>query len=211
MTPEIELLRIRGELYAVLSNFFMRSPTRTFEKDFREGILPFLLKVQDIARDEKWDDSIETGISALEKWSLMNTRGSVGTEFTKLFRGLRKTGIPPPYESVYTGEEQVMGDVSESVKSFYREAGLKLADSFKGEPPDHIGFEIYFLGYLCNKELEDDNAKKIKTRFLQEHIMRWAVPFLRSVQNSGSEFYKGIAMVTEGILRTESRECAQEA
>ncbi|MBI5354835.1 MAG: molecular chaperone TorD family protein [Candidatus Aenigmarchaeota archaeon] len=209
MTPEIEMLKVRGELYAVLSNLFMRPPTRTFEKDFREGILPFLLKIRDIAKGEEWDESIEAGISLLEKWSF-NSKGNVGTEFTKLFRGLRKTGIPPPYESVYAGEEQVMGDVSDSVKSFYKEAGLKLADSFQGEPPDHIGFEIFFLGYLCNKELEDDNTKKIKARFMQEHLMRWAVPFLRKVQQSGSEFYGGVSMITEGILRMESRECAQK-
>lgn len=199
---------MRGEFYSVLANFFMRPPTPTFEKDLKEGVIPFLSEIRIIAEQEGWEPQIVEGIEAIKKWvsSRRVVRETVGSEFTKLFRGLRKTGSPPPYESVYTGEEQLMGDVSESVKSFYREAGLKLADSFRGEPPDHIGFEVYFLGYLCHKEIEDENARKIKGRFLQEHLMRWAVPFLRSVQRSGSEFYRGVAMMTEGMLRTESRE-----
>lgn len=125
------------------------------------------------------------------------TRKLIGS-FTKIFRSTSPP-VPPPYESIYRGEE-LYGESATSVLHEYRRFGLELDEDFKGEPPDHLGFELDFMRFLCEKEAEAYESGDLGTlqivqeaeiRFLEEHLLTWIHLFYDAVSRLDDGFYQG--------------------
>jgi TorA maturation chaperone TorD len=127
-----------------------------------------------------------------------------------------------PYEAVYRDQRVVgdtvvggllMGASTVAVMSEYRAAGVEMSSAC-AELPDHIGVELSFMAVLCAREdtawarRDESAAKSLIQRehaFLEHHLLRW-VPALSSriVRNAQSDFYRAIALLTEGFLRTDA-------
>jgi TorA maturation chaperone TorD len=124
---------------------------------------------------------------------------ALAASFTKIFRS---TGppIPPPYESVYKGE-QLFGKTTDSVLQEYHSFGIELGEGYKGEPPDYLGFELNFMRFLCEREAEareEGDLKNLKNildaekRFLEEHLLTWIDTFYDVVSKfEDNGFYLG--------------------
>jgi TorA maturation chaperone TorD len=152
------------------------------------------------------DSSKDTPLQSLQK--------DLSVEYTRLFRGIKRFyGPPPPYESVYSGEGVLMGDISVIVQSEYAEVGLKVPNHLKGEMPDHIGFELDYLRYLCEEESKSFKNEKIvdgislkekQIKFLFEHVGKWVPRFIENaLEHATSGFYKGVLMLTKGFVMVE--------
>lgn len=214
---DAESAEVRGSIYQFLSNIYIRVPDSNFSEILSEQIHPFLLSVKSFARKEKWPKSIDEGVSLIEKYIESGGRGnaeSLAIEFTRLFRGVKPGyGPPPPYESIYRKGERVMNEATSEVLERYRKAGLAAIKELEGEPPDHVSFELYFLGYLCSREAEslrndeEDKAavhRAQKNEFLQEHATKWIPSFCERIfGESENDFYRGAAKLTEGLLALE--------
>lgn len=146
---------------------------------------------------------------------------SVSVEFTRLFRAPnRQYSPPPPYESVYLSESgQVFQESTIVVLNEYRRFGLSLVDWCKGEPPDHISFELDFMRFLCAEEAEAWKAAdfgKVSTllraekAFLENHLLTWVPKLCQNIKVYGQlGLFKGLADLTEGWIRLD-RDLVQE-
>lgn len=110
----------------------------------------------------------------------------------------------PPWESVYRGEERLVFDwPTLEVRETYRRMGL--ATEKGEEPDDHIGLELLFMAILSERAAQgDDNAAMIRQEFMQEHLLRWAPRFCDHVREyARSDLYRGLALLTSGVLAQE--------
>jgi TorA maturation chaperone TorD len=110
-------------------------------------------------------------------------------EFTNLFLVPGGQHIAP-YESVFRDTREIegreisgllMGQSALDVQQWYRLAALEISADFK-ELPDHIGLELHYLAYLCDREQAfgdaGDSAKQTRARemqrdFLKVHVLSW--------------------------------------
>jgi TorA maturation chaperone TorD len=105
----------------------------------------------------------------------------------------------------------------------YREADASMAEACE-ELPTHIGVEISFMSFLCEREAEairsgsstlpDDrermNGSSVRYRdlqieFLQKHLNLWFPQLSRAIQGCArSGLYRGLARITEEFLRWDA-------
>ena len=129
-----------------------------------------------------------------------------------------------PFEDVYrVGSEAgkpagpLLGGSAVEVIRTYREAGAKL-DSACTELPTHVGVELSFMSFLCDREAEalaagrenrDGDqaaticamARELQAEFLREHLSDWFPRLSRGIQTqTKSALYRGLALITEEFL-----------
>lgn len=109
-----------------------------------------------------------------------------------------------PYESIFLdGSGLLGGAVTEGVQHSYQEAGFEVDAG--SSSPDHIGHELALLAHLCGAEADawQDNLafraeqmRQLQWDFLQEHLLRWLVPFVLAVKGQKRPFYTALAQLT---------------
>lgn len=208
----------RGAIYEFLSYMHTQNPN----KDFIDSLssdeqFAKLKKLGSIigggSSSEELRKSLQKLISALRSLRDKDEKRVVRLQedYARLFRGIRRGyGPPPPYESVYMSE-LVMSNLASDVLTLYHKAGLEVRG---GEPPDHIGFELSFMAYLCKKEEEYRNAGDLKNAtgftsfqndFLSDHILTWVPQFCTKVLDYDSAFYAAVAELTLSWLQLEEK------
>jgi len=211
------LAEARSKIYGFLSMIHIRPPDNKFvQKIFDPSFHTFLTSLllgkyipKEIAEGVK---DIEKFIGESENANVKGLCGKLSVEYTRLFRGVKRFyGPPPPYESVYVERGLVMGESSVKVSEEYAKAGVTIPNQHKGEPPDHIGFELDFMRHLCCKEAQawKSNAfcHAIKSlekqkKFIDEHLIKWVPNFCDEVLKEAKiEFYKGIAKITKSFVQ----------
>jgi TorA maturation chaperone TorD len=214
------LADVRSKVYGFLSHIYLNLPDKVMTK----RILDYNYE----AFQASLNDTIETpkllseGIREIMDFvkgskdiPLQDLQKELSVEYTRLFRGIKRFyGPPPPYESVYSGEGVIMGNTTVNVQSKYSEVGLKVPNHLKGEMPDHIGFELDYLRYLCEEESksfkdekmgEATSLKEKQIKFLIEHVVKWVPSFTENaLEYATSGFYKGILKLTKGYIMVES-------
>ena len=129
-------------------------------------------------------------------------------DHTRLFLG--PVDAPAkPYGCVWLGTgSTLMQDSTMAVLALYEEAGFELSGDFR-DLPDHIAAELEFLYLLLYRENGDlpggDEARRLKARFLGEHLGRWAGPFTEAVEaHAQTRFYRELAALTRRFLAAET-------
>jgi TorA maturation chaperone TorD len=134
-------------------------------------------------------------------------------EYTRLLRGIKRGyGPPPPYESLYKGENRVIGEVTRDVMRMYQRAGFGIIDKNTG-PQDYIGAELKFMSFLCHKEMEAWKKDKVveaksclelEKEFLNKHLLYMSSRFSKDMVNEAKEkFYIAVAKLTEKFTITD--------
>ncbi len=200
-----EVATLRASLYSHLGSVYLSVPDlRSLEKSMNQ----FLASTQ----SEGTRILLEFFRRCKEE-SLEEVQKDVSVEHSRLFSGIGQGyGPPPPYESVWMGEGRVMGGATVNVVKMYGEAGVELTAGVK-EPPDHIGIELGYLSYLCNREAEAWKSTDTKgaakclgmeQEFLHKHIERWVPKFCEQIAaNDRTGFYRGIAIMTKEFVLSE--------
>ena len=125
-------------------------------------------------------------------------------EYNRLFVGPTSL-IAPPYESVYRTEDHlVMGETTLDVRRAYREANLRVRETFK-EPEDHIATELEYLAELqgrCLDALEEDDIREVQRlmhqeqSFTENHLLLWVPEFCKRIREGARmEFFSALADV----------------
>lgn len=119
------------------------------------------------------------------------------------------SGGLPPYESV-----RLKGLLSQEptieVEEFYKICGLVLKDEWRKIFPDHLGLELEFMGYLCDREAEargsDDNTwQDYQREFFEKHLGLWVFDYLDDLYKCVFHpFYKEVVDLTREFLQSES-------
>jgi TorA maturation chaperone TorD len=218
--PEnIKNSELKSVLYRLLSALHLEPPNTEIIGALREKGTSGLLG----SNSNDFPESVLDGISALEDAAATSDEvlKGLGVEFTHLYRGIKKgVSPPPPYESVYK-EGSVMGKSTVEVKNEYVRAGIELAKDFKGEPPDHLAFELEFMSFLCAKESEAlekndlklvEDLRKKQKGFLDAHLGAWLPEFCRNLrEKTSSDFYAILSSITEDFVLHHRRILAKKS
>jgi len=210
MTAWIETLAGEMLLFNLLGRAFYAAPDRAWldplVKDDIFSEVPFGGAQPDT----------KAGLTLLRAWSRANRDGisdaaleTLQTEYTRLFIGPGPV-LAPPWESVYFSEERLLFQRETfQVRAWYARFELTVPNLHR-EPDDHIGLELSFLSHLATLALQAiqahdqerfDEALEAQRRFAAEHVFRWGPGWCSRVDaNSGSDFYRGLALVTRGAL-----------
>ena len=113
-----------------------------------------------------------------------------------------------PYESAFLSEDGMLGgDVTGKVSHYYEQIRLPLKTAVS--EPDHIGWELYALSFLCGAEADawEDGVQPMalrmqhqQQRFLESHLLRWSPAFLVGVFQQKRPFYTAIGELLWGML-----------
>jgi len=157
---------------------------------------------------------VVAGLALLQRWTQASRAGqldflAVASDYTRLFVGPGKI-IVPPWESAQIDDERLtFQEETLAVRSWYRRFGVQ-PTQLHSEPDDHIGLELAFLAHLAQLALAaqaaGDHARlaellAAERGFLQAHPQRWAPKWCgRVIQAARTDYYRGLALVTEGVL-----------
>ncbi|MEN8205755.1 MAG: molecular chaperone TorD family protein [Pseudomonadota bacterium] len=110
-----------------------------------------------------------------------------------------------PNESVWVDEEHLERQQSMfEVREYYTRYGLGAAN-WRKRADDHLVLQLQFLAHLIGEEQRDE-AFTTAARFMDEHLLRWLMPFANRVAGRcATPFYAGINLLT-GIYCEELRD-----
>ncbi len=214
-----KVAELRSKMYGLLSSIYLQPIDRYFLRLIKELVGSHLEK----GLNEQIPEKVYKGLEGVNEYLRLNSGVPSGvheerlaSEFTRLFRGINKSYSPlPPYESVYE-EGLCFGESTVEVSKDYRSFNLNLGDKFKGEPSDHISFELDFMRLLCEKEGKAWNNNdreevsmllKAEERFLNKHLLKWISKFCENIRKYDKlGFYQSWADVTEGWINFDHQE-----
>ncbi|MCA9932020.1 MAG: molecular chaperone TorD family protein [Anaerolineales bacterium] len=113
-----------------------------------------------------------------------------------------------PYESIFLGTDGLLGGpVTDAVLSQYEQSGFHVDTS--ATSPDHIGYELAFLSFLCGAEADawedglGETAVLMQQRqhmFLQRHLLRWLPPLAQAIRSQEQPLYTALADLTVNFV-----------
>ncbi len=200
-TEEFKLLmKARQNVYDLLRCFFLQEPTEQFLTDLKEENILKDLK----GYSKELDEGVDLIESALSLPDLRGLAASLLEEYTRLFIG----PLPIPlYESVYRSKSGlVRQEETSAVREKFLKAGL-LIHPDSSFPEDHIGAELEFVYYLCQRAAQADQEETCRTlfnlqkEFLRDHLSVWIVPLCeRLLSASRSSYFRGVAKLTKSFI-----------
>jgi len=224
MSPEAsDLARARGHVYHFLARFFTHAP----EEEFVRNVLSAdtLASLAEMFPEE----AVAELRHVAQTVSLRGGRGHLTegptlldlvTDYTGLLDAPTRQYLTP-YESVYRADSQdgrgrpaawVYGPSTVAVRRLYEAAGAEIAPEFR-DLPDHVGMELEFLAFLCEREAEawevgqeEDAATwhDWQRRFLEEHLGVWIDALCEKMQRfARTGFFRAAAGLTAAYVARE--------
>ncbi len=122
-----------------------------------------------------------------------------------------------PYESAY--RDGLTGDgVTRSVRQYYRSIGGDVTVEY-GDLPDHLGAELDFMFFLCEKEKRcwgDRNGKEAcqylgaQKDFLEQHLLKWIPDLCQEIRGkTETGFYRSLAAFTHRFVTADAETVAE--
>jgi TorA maturation chaperone TorD len=208
MEPEEfqQLMKARQSVYDLLRCFFLQEPSEAlFQALQEENVLKNL-----VGYHPELDEGVRLLNEVIASPRMAQMVPDLLLEFTRLFVGPAPV---PLYESVYRSSSGlVMQEETLAVRKKYLEAGLVVRPE-RSFPDDHIGAELEFVFYLCQKASETEKVEELfpwlqrQQVFFQDHLNRW-VPLLcdRVFQEAESPYFQGVAKMTKGFIAWDFEE-----
>jgi TorA maturation chaperone TorD len=168
----------------------MRYPAADWFQDHFWSVLLSLL-------DElQWHQEREELVRA--RAGARNFLEDVQVEHTRLFVNAVPRVAAAPYASVhYRGDGTLYGALAEQTKKFYRAKGFALAR--EDDLPDHLVYELEFLGLLARAE--DTAGQKI---FLETLFTPWFAIFKnRVLEEAHHPYYRVMVNLIDFFTREE--------
>lgn len=112
-----------------------------------------------------------------------------------------------PYASIFLDDSGLLGgEISNQTGQLYQQAGFPLQASTAS--PDHVGYELAFLGYLlaaeANARQTQPNAAQLwqnqQHHFLEDSLLPWLFPFLVALEQAAVPFYQKLAQLTLALV-----------
>ena len=206
------LAEARRDLYGLLSSTYILIPeSKIFEMKW-DPVLE-ILKCP-LKRSDKISTEIQKGLNLVKSYGPKKDRideeilTNLAKEWTRLFRGVVRDGILPPYESLYR-PKRLRKKPAQEVNRLFSKMGIQVPEEWH-QPSDYIGVELDFMRFLCEEESRrrDDGERKAlreaveaEKSFLEGHIALWVPIFCeRMLEEAREEYYLGIAHLTLGFV-----------
>ena len=206
------LSKIRRDLYGLLSSAYIQLPGKTILKLKWEPAVE-LLRYPQKGSEEAFTE-IQNGLNLVKSYGSKKGRNdeeslkNISKDWTRLFRGVVRDGILPPYESLYR-PERLQKKPAQEINRLFSEMGIQVPEEWH-QPSDYIGVELDFMRLLCFKELEahgsqqkDSIAEAVKAEqsFIEHHLGAWVPTFCEKMANQAREdYYRGVALLMMGLI-----------
>jgi len=206
------LSKIRTDLYGLLSSAYIQLPERTILELQWEPALELLKYPRKGCKEALMQ--IQNGLNLVVPYGAKKGRNDeeilkgISKDWTRLFRGVVRDGILPPYESLYrTGK--LHKEPAQEVNRLFSKMGIQVPGEWH-QPSDYIGVELDFMRLLCERERLVREKREmealrqvleIEESFLEEHLALWAPLFCEKMfQQAHEDYYRGIARLTTGLV-----------
>lgn len=224
---EQQNVQIREVIYSFLSSIFMQPIT---EESLRQICDKSFLNELAVVLHGDATVELQQYLSKLDSNSLADELAVLKQEYMSLF-SVPTGRYVTPFEDIYRGKTEdgqphrgpLLGVRAIAAKQMYREAGAGIDNSTK-ELPNHIGVELSFMHFLCEREaasvIENNDAdqepvdanefsqaevyRAYQIRFLNEHLTRWFPELNEEIQNKSPHvFYRSISNMTQVFLQQD--------
>lgn len=212
LETEYALAKIRKDLYGLLSSAYIQLPEmKTLELGWEPA--SELLKYPRAGSEEVFNQ-IQEGLNLVKPYGPEKGRNreetltSLSRDWTRLFRGVDRNGMLPPYESLYR-PERLRKKPAREINRLFSGMGIQVPEEWH-QPSDYIGVELDFMRLLCEKEfrLRRDRerialreAVEAERSFLEDHLALWIPIFcMRMLEEAREPYYLGIARLTSGLV-----------
>lgn len=141
-------------------------------------------------------------------------------DYVRTFIGCENTAYSAayPFESVYTSEKRLlMQEARDEVAALYKAAGMRVDPSWR-DPEDHVGLELQYMQLMSERCAEaaragrEEEARSLlvaQRNFLEDHLVSWVPMMIEDLrEKAGTDFYRGLSYVTEGLLKTDAEALA---
>lgn len=199
-----EEARLRGDIYRLLSKIYLAPPEpdlvrRMTDADFLEDLSALLggravAELEDLAAGPDRDP----GVLHQEYMDLFAVpTGRYVAPFEDVYQGAAESEVP--------AGGRLLGERAVAARRIYREGGAGMDPACK-ELPTHIGVELSFMSFLCDKEAaEPGGTRELQLRFLTEHLNDWFPRLGRTIrERTDSRFYRGVVPLTGEFLSREA-------
>jgi TorA maturation chaperone TorD len=206
------LSKIRRDLYSLLSTAYIQLPEKKILELKWEPAFELLRYPQ--KAEEEALSQIRNGLNLVKSCDLKKSRNdeeileNISKDWTRLFRGVVRDGILPPYESLYR-PERLQKKPAQEINRLFSEMGIQVPEEWH-QPSDYIGVELDFMRLLCAREEHEREKKdtdalhqvlKLECSFLQEHLALWVPLFCEKMfQQANEDYYRGVARLTTGLV-----------
>jgi len=202
----------RRDLYGLLSSTYLHIPDSKVLKMTWDPASQILqcpgLGSEEISKD------IQKGLNLVKPYGLKENLTdaeiltNLSRDWTRLFRGVGRDGILPPYESLYR-PERLQKKPAQEINRLFSKMGILVPEEWH-QPSDYIGVELDFMRFLCEKEWRFRNegepaalreALEAEKSFLTDHLALWIPIFCERMLGEAREnYYLGIAHLTLGLV-----------
>lgn len=196
-----DVIARRRNFYRFLSSLYMKEPEQRLLQDIRNG----KFRITGIKEVEEGFKEIVKFVKSFRNPDELYRE--VADEYVRLFLGIEEAEVLP-YQSVFEGKSPY-GEVTLRIKRRYMAAGVKKTVGF-AEAEDHLGVELGFMAYLCEKQMEaltkgEGSEEHLRNQkgFLVEELLTWVPRFCEQVGREKAGFYNKVARMTEGFLKAE--------
>jgi TorA maturation chaperone TorD len=216
-------VRVRADMYRFLTTVFLEPPTPDLVASICDALI-----LDDLA-------SVfgEAAISALRRYAEFPDMdvAELRQEYMDIF-SVPTGRYVMPFEDVYLGMKEdggqergpLLGEQAIAVQQIYRITGAEMHKT-RNELPNHVGIELAFMSFLCEREAAldaevDDQPRpsgaqsdlaalavyrQLQRQFLKRHLLNWFPKLSRAIQaNSRTLFYQGLGQLTEVFIAWDS-------
>lgn len=214
--PSLETLqavtRIRRDFYGSLSSAYIQLPEKKI-LGLKWEPAAELLRYPQKGSEEALTE-IQHGLNLVKSYGSEKGRKeeeilkNLSKDWTRLFRGVVRDGMLPPYESLYRPKKLRRTPVRE-INRLFSEMGIQVPEEWH-QPSDYIGVELDFMRLLCEREeqererMEMDALRqvlKLEYSFLQEHVALWVPLFCEGMfRQAHEDYYRGVSRLTTGLI-----------
>jgi TorA maturation chaperone TorD len=209
----LSLSKIRKSLYGILSSLYVQLPQKKILELKWDPAVELLRYPQE--ESEEAFARIQSGLNLVRSYGSEQGRNdeeilkTISKDWTRLFRGVVRDGILPPYESLYR-PERLQKKPAQEINRLFSEMGIQVPEEWH-QPSDYIGVELDFMRLLCEREekerekMERDALRevlKLEDSFLEEHLALWVPLFCEKMfQQAQDDYYRGVSRLTTGLVR----------
>jgi TorA maturation chaperone TorD len=202
------LCKSRADVYGLLSRLYCREADEVLLSDLRNTSFPAMTG----------NDKVDTGYRKLAVYLSGNPESALielAVDYVNVFfgNGNLTYSAAYPFESVYTSEKRLMTqEARDEVLEAYRSANMEIDKSWK-DPADHIALELLYMqkqSEHAKEALDNEEDERALGLFAQQrdffvnHLAAWAPMMTTDMKRiARTEFYQGLAYLTEGFLRVD--------
>jgi len=219
--------QIREAIYSFLGSVYLQPITEASLQKICNEL--FLNDLNEVLPGDATTE-LQQFLSALDPSSLAGELAALKKEYMSLF-AVPTGGYVTPFEDIYRGKTSdgqphrgpLLGVRAIAARRLYREAGAQM-DGLCKELANHIGVELSFMYFLCEREVvalidnhivdqsgasasafsQAEIYRAYQIRFLSEHLTHWFPQLNEEIQNKSDHvFYRSISNMTQAYLQQD--------